>query len=130
MHIHLSNDGTPRYLQIVNQVKLLVASGRLTAGEELPTIRALAEQLSITPNTVARAYRELEQDGLVVKRGTTGTFVSDGGTPLRKSVCRKILEERLDAILAEAHQMKFSTEELIQLLQQRDQQFRSKREES
>ena len=64
MWIHISpNDGVPIYLQIVNQVKYLLASGRLAAGEELPPIRVLAERLVVNPNTVARAYRELETAG-------------------------------------------------------------------
>src|SRR5262249_18291389 len=73
MQIHTSPaDGVPISLQIVQQVKSLVASGRLTAGEELPPIRVLAEQLLINPNTVARAYRELELAGVVEKRRTAG----------------------------------------------------------
>src|SRR5258706_14025373 len=76
--LHISaHDGVPIYLQIVNQVKYLVASGRLAPGEELPPIRTLAEQLLINPNTVARAYRELELAGIVTKRRTPGTFVAD-----------------------------------------------------
>ena len=79
MHLHISaSDGVPIYLQIVNQVKYLVASGRLAPGEELPPIRVLAEQLVVNPNTVARAYRELEPAGVVTKRRTAGTYVSDG----------------------------------------------------
>jgi DNA-binding transcriptional MocR family regulator len=66
----------PIYLQIVNQVKYLVASGRLAPGEELPPIRVLAEQLLVNPNTVARAYRELERAGVVLKRRTAGTYVN------------------------------------------------------
>src|SRR4051812_46973364 len=78
MQIHLDpSDGVPIYLQIVQQVRYLVASGRLSPGEELPPIRALAERLVVNPNTVARAYRELEREGLLHKRSTTGTFVSD-----------------------------------------------------
>ena len=66
MQIHISpNDGLPIYLQIVNQVKYLVASGRLSSGDELPPIRVLADRLIINPNTVARAYRELETAGVV-----------------------------------------------------------------
>jgi len=66
MQIHISTaDGVPIYQQIVNQVKYLVSSGRLVAGEELPAIRTLAEKLVINPNTVARAYRELEAAGIV-----------------------------------------------------------------
>src|SRR5437870_10189401 len=85
LQIHLSpNDGVPIYLQIVNQVKYLVASGRLQPGEELPPIRVLAEQLLINPNTVARAYRELEAAGVVTKRRTAGTYVSEQGSPLAR----------------------------------------------
>ena len=81
MQIHISpTDGVPIYLQIVNQVKYLVSSGRLGIGEELPAIRVLAEKLLINPNTVARAYRELEMAGVVVKHRTTGTYVSGVGS--------------------------------------------------
>src|SRR5579863_7580965 len=106
VQIHISaNDGVPIYLQIVNQVKYLVASGRLAAGEELPPIRVLAERLVINPNTVARAYRELEMAGVVTKRRTAGTYVSDAGSPLAGSERQRILTERIDALLAEARQL-------------------------
>ena len=121
MHIHLSpDDRVPIYLQIVNQVKYLVASGRLAPGAELPPIRALAEQLVINPNTVARAYRELELAGVVTKRRTAGTYVSDAGSPLARRERLRILTERVDALLAEARQMNVSTEEVVELLRQRD----------
>ena len=69
MRIQLRTDGgAPYYQQIADQVKFLVASGRLEAGDELPAIRTLAEQLVINPNTVARAYRELEQAGVITSR--------------------------------------------------------------
>src|SRR5206468_12485089 len=121
MQIHLNPaDGVPIYLQIVQQVKYLVAAGRLAPGEELPPIRLLAEQLLINPNTVARAYRELELAGVVTKRRTAGTYVSDAGSPLARRERRKILTERIDALLAEARQMKIPTAELLELLRQRD----------
>ena len=121
MRIHLSRqNGVPTYQQIVNQVKYLVASGRLQAGEELPPIRALAEQLVINPNTVARAYRELETAGVVAKRSTTGTYVSDAGSPLARRERLKILTERIDALLVEANQLNVGTDEIIDLLRQRD----------
>jgi GntR family transcriptional regulator len=121
LHLHLSpNDGVPIYLQIVNQVKYLVASGRLTPGEELPPIRVLAEQLLINPNTVARAYRELEVAGIVTKRRTAGTYVSEAGSPLARRERVKILTERIDALLAEAHQMKFAVEDIVELLRERE----------
>jgi GntR family transcriptional regulator len=122
VQLHISpHDGVPIYLQIVNQVKYLVASGRLEPGEELPPIRTLAEQLVINPNTVARAYRELEIAGVVVKRRTAGTYVSDAASPLARRQRLKIISERIDALLAEARQMDIETEELIDLIQERDQ---------
>jgi GntR family transcriptional regulator len=120
MHIRISpNDGVPIYLQIVNQVKYLVAAGRLAPGDELPPIRTLAEQLVINPNTVARAYRELEVAGVVEKRGTTGTFVSAAGSPLARRERVRILTERIDALLAEARQLGFDADELFDLIRQR-----------
>ena len=122
MNIRISeSDGVPIYLQIVNQVKYLVASGRLAPGAEMPPIRVLAERLVINPNTVARAYRELEVAGVVVKRRTAGTFVSDNGSPLARRERLRILTERIDALLAEARQMDFGIDETVQLLHQRDQ---------
>ena len=121
MDVHISpHDGVPIYLQIVNQVKYLVAAGRLAPGVELPAIRVLAEQLMVNPNTVARAYRELEVAGVVEKRRTAGTFVSVAGSPLARRERLKILNGRIDALLAEARQLGIRTDEVIDLLRQRD----------
>jgi GntR family transcriptional regulator len=126
LNFHISaNDGVPIYQQIVNQVKYLVASGRLVAGEEMPPIRVLAERLLINPNTVARAYRELESEGVVVKRRTAGTFVSDSGSPLARRERLKILTERIDALLAQARQMNVGIDEILQLMRQRDEAMQS-----
>ena len=121
MDLHLSpSDGVPIYLQIVNQVKYLVASGRLAPGDELPAIRTLAEQLVINPNTVARAYRELELAGVVTKRRTAGTYVSAAGSPLARRERLRVLTERIDALLAEARQMNIDVEAILELVRQRD----------
>jgi GntR family transcriptional regulator len=120
MQIRISTgDGVPIYLQIVNQIKYLVASGRLAAGEELPPIRVLAERLVVNPNTVARAYRELESAGIVEKRRTAGTYVSDQGSPLARRERLKILTERVDALFAEARQMDVAFDELMKLAERR-----------
>jgi len=119
LHI-TTGDGVPPYLQIVNQVKYLVAAGRLTAGDELPPIRTLALQLRVNPNTVARAYRELETAGVVVKRSTTGTYVSDAGSPLARRERLRLVTERIDALIAEARQLGFDADEIVNLLRQRD----------
>src|SRR5436309_7672761 len=120
MQLHIStNDGVPIYLQIVNQVKYLVASGRLAPGEEIPPIRVLAQQLLVNPNTVARAYLELERAGIVAKRQGSGTYVSDAGSPLARRERMKILTERIDGLLVEAQHMNVELEEIIKLLRER-----------
>jgi GntR family transcriptional regulator len=121
MDIHISpHDGVPIYLQIVNQVRYLVGAGRLVPGDELPAIRVLAEQLTVNPNTVARAYRELELAGVVEKRRTAGTYVSDAGSRLARRERLKIVTERIDALLAEARQLGIGTDVVIDLIRERD----------
>lgn len=115
-----SDDGVPIYIQIVNQVKHLAASGRLTPGDELPPIRVLAEQLVVNPNTVARAYLELERAGLVTKRHGSGTYVSETRTPLPQREKIKILASRADALLTEAKHLDVPLPEVIKLLRERD----------
>lgn len=120
MQIHVNEaDGTPYYQQVANQVKFLVASGRLEAEQKLPSVRKLAEQLMINPNTVARAYRELESEGVVQSRRGSGVFVADGGSPLSRKEKNRILNERIDALLTEAHQLDVGLDVLINMLKQR-----------
>ncbi len=114
-----AHDGVPIYLQVVQQIRYLVAAGRLEPGDELPPIRGLAEQLTVNPNTIARAYRELEVAGIVEKRRTAGTYITDQGSPIARRERTKILTERIDQLLAESTQMGFELDEVIRLLQQR-----------
>jgi GntR family transcriptional regulator len=93
-----SDDGVPIYIQIVNQLNRLVASGRLAPGDELPSIRVFAEQLMVNRNTVARAYLELEQMGIVTKHKGAGTYVSEVRTPLLQPKKIKFPASRTDAI--------------------------------
>jgi GntR family transcriptional regulator len=130
VQIHISSsDGVPIYLQIVNQVKYLVAAGRLAPGEELPPIRVLAERLVVNPNTVARAYRELEAEGVVEKRRTAGTYVSAAVPRLHKRERVKILAERVDALLAESRQLDIGVDEVIELIRRRDELMHGPRED-
>jgi GntR family transcriptional regulator len=118
MQIHLeAKDGVPIYLQVMQQIKYLIASGRLQPGEELPSIRTLAEQLLVNPNTIARAYRELELAGVVEKRRTAGTYVSDNGSPLARKERLKLINERIDRLLVEAFQMGFDLDDVLKLVQ-------------
>jgi GntR family transcriptional regulator len=121
MQLQISTtDGVPIYQQIVNQVRYLVASGRLQAEEELPPIRVLAEQLTVNPNTVARAYLELERAGVVTKRRGSGTYVSDARSPLSQREKTRILSQRADALLTEARHLGFELGEVIKLLRERE----------
>jgi GntR family transcriptional regulator len=118
--VHIApEDGVPIYLQIVNQVKYQVASGRLAPGEELPPIRVLAERLRINPNTVVRAYRELELAGVLEKRGTTGTFVSNAVVPLARRERLRILTERVDSLVVEAQHLSVAVDDVLELVRKR-----------
>ena len=120
MQLHLSpRDGLPIYRQIVNQVKYLVASGLLQPGEELPPIRTLALQLKVTPNTIVKAYHELEISGVVYKRQGSGTFVSEGRQQIALRERRRIIEQRIDALLAEAHQLNFTADDILRMVRER-----------
>lgn len=116
-------DGMPIYRQLIEQITLLVATGQLKPGDELPPVRVLAQELIINPNTVARAYRELGQAGLLELRQGSGSFVSSAGSPLAKQERRKRLLARVDGLLAEASHLEFSLEEVLELIQTRHAAF-------
>ena len=94
-------------------------SGLLQPGEELPPIRTLALQLKVTPNTIVKAYDELETSGVVHKRRGSGTFVSDARPRLAILQRRRIIEQRIDALLAEAHQLNFSADDILRMVRDR-----------
>ena len=125
MHIHISpHDGVPIYRQIANQVMFQVAAQRLKSGDELPSIRQLAEQLLINPNTVARAYRELESAGVVVSRRGSGTCVADNGSPLRRGEKMKILADRAAGLVAEARQLGVDVDDVVKLVQRKHEELK------
>ncbi len=124
MQIRISQeDGTPIYQQVMHQVRLLVSTGRLEPGEQLPAVRRLARQLLINPNTVARAYRELESGGVVKSRPGAGVFVAEGSSPLSRKEKNRLVNERIDALLIEADQLNFDTETVLTMVKQRSNQF-------
>lgn len=108
-------DGVPIYRQVANQIRYMVASGLLQAGEEISPVRTLALQLSVTPNTVVKAYDELEAAGVIYKRRGAGTYISGEQSPLASRERNRIIEERIDALLAEAYQLDYSDEDLLAL---------------
>ncbi|TWU37021.1 GntR family transcriptional regulator [Novipirellula artificiosorum] len=123
MQIHISSDGAPIYQQIVDQIRFRIVSGVLASGDELPTIRGLAESLQVNPNTVARAYRELEHEGLVEKRRTTGTFVSQIVERHSAAQRRRMIGPHIDKLLTLSRQLGIPTEDLVTLLHKHDEQF-------
>ena len=124
MRIHISTkDGVPIYQQIITQIKHMVASGRLRPNEEVPPIRVLAEQLLINPNTVARAYRELETSGVLISRRGSGTRVAEMGSPLGYTERLRLLNERIEGLLVEANQLDFTLEDIIELIREKNKNF-------
>ena len=94
----------PVYLQVVDQVKAAVASGAARAGDALPSIRPLAEELRVNRNTIAKAYAELENQGVIETLAGKGCFITDQPSPLRKDARLKLLTEELDnAVIAALH---------------------------
>ncbi len=121
MRIHIStSDGAPIYRQIVRQVTALVASGRLAPGEQLPPVRRLAEELVINPNTVPRAYRELEIAGMLVTRPGSGVYVDEAAAPSPVDRHRQqALAEQAGRLLEEARRAGLDVDALIDLLRER-----------
>jgi GntR family transcriptional regulator len=120
MEILLDNkSGVPFYRQIIEQVKFAIASGELTPGDRLPTVRQLAVDLSINPNTVIRAYRELEFEGLIESHQGSGTFVADQKPEIDQIERQRMLDQILTELLARASSYGFSLEEVLAGLRQR-----------
>jgi GntR family transcriptional regulator len=131
MHITINlQDGVPIYRQIANQIRYIVASGTLKPGEEIPSIRALALRLKVTPNTVVKAYDELEAAEILEKRQGSGTFVSEGRVRFAKNERERIIEQRIDEVLAEAHQLGVPPNELLTLFRARQARMEHAREKS
>ncbi|MCL5269953.1 MAG: GntR family transcriptional regulator [bacterium] len=120
MYIELNyKSGKPSYLQIIEQVKLALATGALRPGDQLPSIRALAEQLRLNRNTVAKAYGELEHEGVVVTEPGRGVFCGAEGTQLDGHARRRILAQALDGVIVQAWHLRIDDRELAALLKER-----------
>ncbi|QDV46603.1 HTH-type transcriptional repressor YtrA [Stieleria neptunia] len=126
MLIQIQSGSQPIYQQIVEQIRFRILSSQLKAGDELPTIRGLAESLKVNPNTIARAYRELEHEGLVEKRRTTGTFVAETSGTLSRTRRRQILTPEIDKLLVLASHLGAAPAELDELIASRQQALQRK----
>ena len=111
--------GTPIYLQVVDQIKAAAASGALRAGEALPSIRPLAEELKVNRNTIAKAYSELENLGVIETLPGRGCFLKENHVALRKEVRRKLLMQDVDHAIVQAHHLQVPHHEFLELIQER-----------
>lgn len=112
------SNGLAIYDQIVRQVKFAVACGALRKGELIPSVRELARELAVNPNTVARAYRELQSEGVLSPVRGTGMEVADGAERHCRNQRRELIKARLRQVLAEAIQSRLEAEELRSLVEQ------------
>ena len=119
--------GKPVYLQVVDQIKAAAAAGTLQSGEALPTIRPLAEELRVNRNTIAKAYTELENQGVIETIPGKGCFVRPNNSPLKKDVRRKLLAEEIDQVLVQAHHLQVPSAEVLELVRERLKHFEEKR---
>ena len=115
--------GMPVYLQVVDQVKSAAASGALRTGEPLPSIRPLAEELRINRNTVAKAYAELEGQGVIETIAGRGCFLKENHSPFRKDIRLKMVAEEIDAAIVQAHHLRVEDKEFLALVRERLEAF-------
>jgi len=110
--------GVPFYKQVILQVQMAIADGRLQSGNQLPTVRGLAVDLQVNPNTVAKAYNELEIRGIVNTQQGTGTFISNRKIEINEIDRERILGELVRPFITKADSYGISRSELIRYMQE------------
>jgi GntR family transcriptional regulator len=118
-----STSRLPIYQQLVQQVREAIARGDLKPQEQLPSVRQLSRDLLVNPNTIARAYTELEREGLVINRQGRGAFVAEPRDELTRDARRRRLLESLDRLLTEAVNLGFAQAEVAELVASRSREF-------
>lgn len=124
LHIRIdTSSGVPIYLQLIDQVKYHIAAGALQQDDELPSVRTVAEQYLVNPNTVTKAYRELEREGVIYKRRGMGTYVS--GKMVEMSLDKKIaiVRELLDKAVIQGRQLGMSSTSIRSTFEQTMRKF-------
>lgn len=118
------SSGRPIYQQITDQIKRDIALGRLKEGEKLTTVRELAVQLATNPNTIGKAYRQLEQDNIIVTRPGAGAFVAAIDTNINLSVRKRLICDDLERVIVESIHMKIDKETLTRWFNERTGKFK------
>lgn len=121
------NSAKAVYLQLVDQVKAAAASGALRPGDSLPGIRPLAEDLRVNRNTVAKAYTELESQGIIETLAGKGCFIRATGTPFTRDVRRKLVAEAIDEAVVRAHHLRVEKPDFLRLAEERFDDFERRR---
>ena len=125
MQFRIDNaSGRAVYQQIIDQVKRDIALGRLAKDEKLPTVRQLAVQLAINPNTIAKAYRQLEQEGIITTKPGAGAFVASLDSNLSKTVRKKLICEDIEHLIVDAIHMQIEKQLLIRWVKERIEKFK------
>ena len=119
--------GVPVYRQLIDQVQAAIATGALSVGDQLPTVRRVAVDLAINPNTVVRAYREMEVRGILDTQQGTGTFVAEGRVEHSKDERERMLSQLATEFVARAGSAGFKVHELLEALQQMSSEVEGKR---
>jgi len=113
-----ASSGVPIYRQIIQQIEKGVAGGLLSPGDQLPTVREVALDLTINPNTVARAYRELEGSGIIESVQGRGTYISGTASHLSGKAREKMIKDKLEEIVREAQQLNLNPAKIEELLKE------------
>jgi GntR family transcriptional regulator len=111
--------GKPVYLQLVDQIRLAAAAGTLRTGEPLPSIRPLAEELRVNRNTIAKAYAELESQGVIETVPGKGCFLKENDSPFTKPVRQKLLQAEIDEAVVMAHHLQVDRDKFLALVRER-----------
>ncbi len=124
MQIRIDNaSDRPVYQQIIDQVKRDIALGRLAKDERLPTVRQLAGELTINPNTISKAYRQMEQEGIINTRPGAGTFVAGLNSDLSGSVKKKLICDDLERAVVDAFHMQIDEQTLLKWFEEQIRKF-------
>jgi GntR family transcriptional regulator len=126
-HVDFKTGKSP-YLQLVDQVRYAAAAGGLRTGESLPSVRQLAEELRLNRNTVAKAYAELEAQGVIETVPGKGCFLKDGNTPFNRQARQRILQKEIDEAVVTAHHLQVEREPFLSLVKERLDYFENKKE--
>ena len=119
LHIQINpNTGVPAYRQIMDQIRYYVASSTLAPGDQLPSVRELARQLTVNPSTIVKAYTELEHEGVIENKQGRGTFVAEIRTRLSRREKRTILQRSATHLWVEARQLDMAEEEVWEILRE------------